>query len=268
MLSRVKLIAEPWDVGPGGYQVGGFPPGWSEWNGHYRDTMRDFWRGADERRRRSRRASPARATSTARPAARRPRRSTSSPPTTASRSPISSPTSTSTTRRTSRTTATATTTTAPGTAASRGRPTTRRSARCASRQQRNMLATLLLSQGMPMLRRRRRARPHAARQQQRLVPGQRGLVARLGRDRSGERAGRLHEAAACAPQEPRGVQADAVPRRRPRRVGAAGRVVVPSRRPADGPARLARAATPRRLPEREERTSTQEAVDSTRSSSS
>ena len=45
MLSRVKLIAEPWDVGPGGYQVGGFPPGWSEWNDHYRDTMRDFWRG-------------------------------------------------------------------------------------------------------------------------------------------------------------------------------------------------------------------------------
>ena len=51
MLSRVKLIAEPWDVGPGGYRVGGFPPRWSEWNDHYRDTMRDFWRGADECRR-------------------------------------------------------------------------------------------------------------------------------------------------------------------------------------------------------------------------
>ncbi len=47
-LSQVKLIAEPWDVGEGGYQVGNFPPVWSEWNGHYRDTMRDFWRGADE----------------------------------------------------------------------------------------------------------------------------------------------------------------------------------------------------------------------------
>jgi isoamylase len=45
VLSRVKLIAEPWDVGLGGYQVGGFPPGWREWNGHYRDAMRDFWRG-------------------------------------------------------------------------------------------------------------------------------------------------------------------------------------------------------------------------------
>ena len=45
ILSRVKLIAEPWDLGHGGYQVGGFPPGWSEWNGKYRDDVRAFWRG-------------------------------------------------------------------------------------------------------------------------------------------------------------------------------------------------------------------------------
>ena len=45
ILSRVKLIAEPWDVGPGGYQVGNFPVGWAEWNGKYRDTLRHFWRG-------------------------------------------------------------------------------------------------------------------------------------------------------------------------------------------------------------------------------
>jgi len=45
-LQSVKLIAEPWDIGPGGYQVGGFPPGWSEWNDKFRDTVRDFWRGA------------------------------------------------------------------------------------------------------------------------------------------------------------------------------------------------------------------------------
>ncbi|HEY2355098.1 MAG TPA: hypothetical protein VGH79_09410, partial [Gaiellaceae bacterium] len=45
ILSQVKLIAEPWDVGPGGYQVGNFPVLWAEWNGKYRDTMRDFWRG-------------------------------------------------------------------------------------------------------------------------------------------------------------------------------------------------------------------------------
>ena len=48
VLSQVKLIAEPWDVGPGGYQVGNFPVLWSEWNGIYRDTMRDFWRGAGD----------------------------------------------------------------------------------------------------------------------------------------------------------------------------------------------------------------------------
>jgi isoamylase len=45
VLRSVKLIAEPWDCGPGGYQVGGFPPGWAEWNDRYRDTVRDFWRG-------------------------------------------------------------------------------------------------------------------------------------------------------------------------------------------------------------------------------
>jgi len=45
IVSQVKLIAEPWDVGEGGYQVGNFPPLWSEWNGKYRDTVRDYWRG-------------------------------------------------------------------------------------------------------------------------------------------------------------------------------------------------------------------------------
>jgi len=45
ILRTVKLIAEPWDCGPGGYQVGGFPPGWAEWNDKFRDTVRDFWRG-------------------------------------------------------------------------------------------------------------------------------------------------------------------------------------------------------------------------------
>ncbi len=47
IVSQVKLIAEPWDVGEGGYQVGNFPPLWSEWNGKYRDCVRDFWRGED-----------------------------------------------------------------------------------------------------------------------------------------------------------------------------------------------------------------------------
>jgi len=45
VLSQVKLIAEPWDLGPGGYRLGGFPPGWTEWNGRYRDSIRRFWKG-------------------------------------------------------------------------------------------------------------------------------------------------------------------------------------------------------------------------------
>jgi len=48
VISQVKLIAEPWDVGEGGYQVGNFPPLWAEWNGKYRDCVRDFWRGEDQ----------------------------------------------------------------------------------------------------------------------------------------------------------------------------------------------------------------------------
>jgi isoamylase len=49
IISRVKLIAEPWDLGEGGYQVGKFPVGWAEWNGLYRDCIRDYWRGAESR---------------------------------------------------------------------------------------------------------------------------------------------------------------------------------------------------------------------------
>src|SRR5690242_15223588 len=45
VMAGLKLIAEPWDLGPYGYQLGNFPPGWAEWNGQYRDTVRRFWRG-------------------------------------------------------------------------------------------------------------------------------------------------------------------------------------------------------------------------------
>ena len=52
VISQVKLIAEPWDLGDGGYQVGNFPPLWSEWNGKFRDSVRDYWRqgGTADRR--------------------------------------------------------------------------------------------------------------------------------------------------------------------------------------------------------------------------
>jgi isoamylase len=150
VISQVKLIAEPWDVGEGGYQVGNFPPLWSEWNGKYRDTVRDFWRGEDrplaefayrltgssdlyettaaalrqhQLRHRPRRLHPARPGLLQRQAQRGQRRG----------QPRRRPT-----------------TTGRGTAASRARPTTR-GPRAARRQQRNFLATLLLSQGVPML---------------------------------------------------------------------------------------------------------------------
>ena len=179
VLRRVKLIAEPWDVGPGGYQVGEFPPLWTEWNDKYRDTIRDFWRGAagdrrarlaavriggpvrlggaaavrvDQLRHRARRLHAAR------PGLLRAQAQRGQPrgqPRRHQRQPVLR------------------------TTASRARPTTRRSTTLRTQQMRNLLATLLLSTGVPDDRRRRRVRPHPGRQQQRLLPGQRDLLVRL-----------------------------------------------------------------------------------------
>jgi isoamylase len=151
VLSQVKLIAEPWDVGEGGYQVGNFPPLWTEWNGKYRDTCATSGAATDGTLgESSRRASPAAATSTRTTAAGRTRASTSSPRTTASRCATSS-----LQREAQR-------------GERRGQPrrrepqplvelrrrrADRRPAINAlrARQKRNFLATLLLSQGVPML---------------------------------------------------------------------------------------------------------------------
>ena len=151
-VSQVKLIAEPWDVGPGGYQVGNFPPQWTEWNGKYRDTVRDFWRGEPATPRRVRLAAdrlggPLRAHR----AAGRSRRSTSSPPTTASRCGTWCPTTRSTTTPTARTTTTARATTGRGTAASRARPTTRRSWRCGPSRSATSSPPCCCRQGVPMI---------------------------------------------------------------------------------------------------------------------
>ena len=130
-VSQVKLIAEPWDVGPGGYQVGNFPPQWTEWNGKYRDTVRDFWRGEDASlgefaSRHHRFGRPLRAHRA--PAGRlhqlrhRARRLHLAGPGVLQRQ--------STTTPTARTTTTARATTGPGTAGSRARPTTPPSTPC------------------------------------------------------------------------------------------------------------------------------------------
>jgi glycogen debranching enzyme GlgX len=128
VISQVKLIAEPWDVGEGGYQVGNFPVRLAEWNGKYRTRSAPSERARAAGWASLRIASPG-AISTRTTVAARTRASTSSPHTTASRWRTSSPTTTSTTRRTARTTATGRTTMARGTAAPRDRRTIQGSAR-------------------------------------------------------------------------------------------------------------------------------------------
>ena len=182
VVSQVKLIAEPWDVGAGRLPGRQLP---AAVDGVERQVPRHRARLLARRGRQPRRVRlpadrvgrPVRA----RPRGARWRRSTSSPPTTVSPWPTWCPTTRSTTRPTARTTATARATTARGTAAPRARPTTRTIDALRARQQRNFLATLLLSQGVPDDLARRRARPHPGRQQQRLLPGQRDLLDRLGR---------------------------------------------------------------------------------------
>ena len=124
-VSQVKLIAEPWDVGPGGYQVGNFPPQWTEWNGKYRDTVRDFWRGEPatlgEFASRLTGSADLYEHSAAVPS----HRSTSSPPTTGLPCETSSRTTRSTTMPTAKATETARATIARGTAGTKGRRTTR-----------------------------------------------------------------------------------------------------------------------------------------------
>ncbi len=181
VVSQVKLIAEPWDVGEGGYQVGNFPPLWSEWNGKYRDTVRDFWRGADrtlaefayrltgssdlyerdgrapvgqrQLRHRPRRLHPGRPGLLQRQAQRGQRRGQ---PRRHRRQPLLE------LRR-------------------RGPDRRPRGARrCGGASSRNFLATLLLSQGVPMLLGGDEIGRTQRRQQQRLLPGQRDLLVRLG----------------------------------------------------------------------------------------
>ena len=150
VLSRVKLIAEPWDATGEGYRVGGFGVAWSEWNGRFRDAVRDFWRGHGGIGEVASRLTGS-SDLYAPPGGGRGRRSTSSPRTTGSRCATSSPTSASTTRPTARTTATAPTTTARRTSGWRARRRRRSIVARRLGTARAMLGTLLLSTGTPML---------------------------------------------------------------------------------------------------------------------
>ena len=153
VLSQVKLIAEPWDVGPGGYQVGNFPVGWAEWNDRYRNCVRQLLE------RRSRPAARARVAALRlerpvrrRAGATRTRASTSSPRTTGSRWPTSSSYEHkhNDAERRGQPRRHQTTTTAR-TGASRGRPTSSGCISMRAQTRRNLMATLFLSQGVRML---------------------------------------------------------------------------------------------------------------------
>ena len=183
VLSQVKLIAEPWDVGPGGYQVGNFPVGWAEWNDRYRDCVRRFWHGEPgqlpELASRLSGSSDLYAVQRARHVrerqlrhrarrlhARRPRELRAQAQRGERRGQP---------RRHQRQLQQELGRRGPDRHSSR-------CSRCAQRTQRNLIATLFFSQGVRMLLARRRDGPDAARQQQRVLPGQRDQLGRLGAD--------------------------------------------------------------------------------------
>ena len=179
ILSQVKLIAEPWDVGEGGYQVGNFPVLWTEWNGMYRDTMRDFWRGQTAVAAFAQRFTGS--SDLYQSDGRRPFASinyvtchdgfTLRDLVTYNEKHNDANLEGNATERP---------TTARGTAASRARPTIRPSTSSATASVRNFLATLLLSQGVPMVLAGDEIGRTQRGQQQRLLPGQRDSAGSTG----------------------------------------------------------------------------------------
>ena len=179
VVSQVKLIAEPWDVGDGGYQVGNFPPLWTEWNGKYRDTVRDFWRGEPA----TLPEFASRLTGSTDLYEQDGRRPLASINFVTCHDGFTLDDLVSYDHKHNE---------ANG-EDNRDGTDDNRSWNCGAegptddpailalraRQKRNFLATLLLSQGVPMLLARRRAGPHPARQQQRLLPGQRAVLGGL-----------------------------------------------------------------------------------------
>ncbi len=180
ILSSVKLIAEPWDCGPGGYQVGGFPPGWAEWNDRYRDTVRAYWKGDEG----TLAELAARITASSDLFNRRGRKPWASVNFITAHDGFTLNDLVSYNDKHNE---------ANGEDNRDGHSDNRswnhgvegptddpEIVELRERQKRNMLATLLLVAGHADGAGRRRVRPHAAGQQQRLLPGQRDLLGRLG----------------------------------------------------------------------------------------
>ena len=182
LLSQVKLIAEPWDCGPGGYQVGRFSPGWAEWNDRYRDTVRAFWRGDEGKLPEL----AARLTASADLFNKRGRKPWASVNFITAHDGFTLRDLVSYNDKHNE---------ANGEENRDGhshnlsqqlrqprvRRRTRRSVDVRLRQMRNMLATLLLSRGTPMLLAGDEFAPHPGRQQQCLLPGQRNLAGSTGK---------------------------------------------------------------------------------------
>ena len=225
VVSQVKLIAEPWDVGDGGYQVGKFPPLWSEWNGKYRDTVRDYWRGVPA-------TTPEFASRLS---------GSSDLYETSARRPVASVnfvtchdgfTLADLVSYNSKHNEANGDNNADGTDDNRSwncgtegpadDPAINRAARPAGAE---LPGHAVLLAGRADAARRRRARPHPARQQQRVLPGQRDLLGGLGRGRTPAGPGRVHQRAdRAAPGSP-GVPPPPVLQRAaagPGRISAAG----------------------------------------------
>ena len=255
VVSQVKLIAEPWDVGPGGYQVGNFPPQWSEWNGAYRDTVRDFWRGEPslgEFASRLAGSSDLYENSGRRPVA-----------------SINFVTAHDGFTLRDLVSYNEKHNDANGEDGNDGESHNRSwnhgvegptddpaILELRSRQQRNFIVTLLLSQGVPMLAARRRGRPHAGRQQQHLRAGLRDRLDALGRRRPA--AGGVHRQRLPPAPPPPDVPPQALlhrydgpNRQRRRRAPQRHRLAAP-RGPPDRGRRLDRAGRPvdRHVPQR------------------
>ena len=252
IVSQVKLIAEPWDVGEGGYQVGNFPVLWAEWNGIYRDVVRDFWRGearpgdfayrfagsADLYEKDGRKPTASINFVTAHDGftladlvsynekhneANLEDNNDGTDDNRTWNCGVEGPTDD------------------PETVDAQGSPDAQ------------LPGDAVPLAGRADAGRRRRDRPHPGRQQQRVLPGQRDLLDRLEPRRAAGAAAGVHPAADRPAAGAPGLPAHELPRRRRRQHRAARCLVVPARRPQDDQARLGRRQRPaaRRVPQRE-----------------
>ena len=252
ILSQVKLIAEPWDVGEGGYQVGNFPVLWTEWNGIYRDTMRDFWRGQAPVSEFASRFTGS--SDLYQHDGRRPFASinfiTAHDGFTLRDLVTYNEKHNQANLEDNRDGDNHNRSWNHGVEGETDDPGDQRAPRAPGAELPGDAAALA---GRADAARRRRDRAHAARQQQRLLPGQRDLLGRLAARRPRAAAARVDEAADRPAHAASGLPPRRLPHRRgAARLGGARRLVVPGGRPQDDAAELARRqrAHARRLPQR------------------